>query len=248
MPWPLPAARRARGASWAVAFIAFSALSASCGRSKPARPSGPPAGPPRAVVSASYTHPDTIILRFSTAVVRIPVRNDGESPLNVWDVASKWECVRLLTSSLSVPPKECRTIDLSYAPDKELGEVRIPVSFKTSDPANPSCSVTVTCRLVQALEVEPAMLQLGAVSPTAKASVKVVNRSPKPVRLLYAAWDDAWLTMEVPKEPIPPGQTGEVRVSIDRGATKGRFSGSGRIVHNLSEVGPLTVSVQGTTR
>jgi len=227
----------------------FAALfSLSCQSSSSPDPAPEPKGPPHAVLPTKYLHPEDLVQGFSTAVIRVPVRNTGEQPLDVRDVAPKWPCFRVMTEQLTVPPNESATIDLAYAPERELGGFEVPLTMKTNDPALPETSVLVKCRVLAPLSVRPAALKLGEIEPALQRTVEVINRTDRPVRLLYATWKESWLELGVPKDPIPPGQTGTVTVTIDLGAMKGRFKGSGRIVHDLNDVSPLVLAVEGSVR
>jgi hypothetical protein len=78
--------------------------------------------------------------------------------------------------------------------------------------------------------------------------VKIINHSPKPVRLLYATSRQPWLTVRVPAEPIPAGGEGEVAVVVKGIPQEKQRGGSASIAHDLTGVSPLSLRVQFDSR
>jgi len=201
--------------------------------------------PPRAVFSPRHTHAEPVIAGDS-AVIRYAIENQGDAALEVTGIHSKWECVRIVRDRVTVPAHASGTIDLAYASTHELGQQEIPLSFSTNDPKSPQANVVVAVTVLSALAVEPAVVDVGALAGPEKATVTVVNRSERPVRLLYALPREPWLVVEVPREPVPPGGKREVTLSVTtRPAMAGAVRASAQIAHDLGDVGPLIVGVRG---
>jgi hypothetical protein len=86
----------------------------------------------------------------------------------------------------------------------------------TTDKKLPHIALRLKARVGLPLQIEPAVLDLGAISKSSlpKPQITIRNSSTQPVRLLYATSSDPTAIALVPREPIPPGGAMSVALSL----------------------------------
>ncbi|MGA1267397.1 MAG: DUF1573 domain-containing protein, partial [Phycisphaerales bacterium] len=96
------------------------------------------------------------------------------------------------------------------------------------------------------LKIEPEVLDLGemVVDTTLTGKVKLTNVSDKPITVMKAITSCGCTTAGVPKEPIAPGASVEVDISLKAGPKPGQNL-SKRVTFQIEGYAPAMMTVQG---
>ena len=119
-----------------------------------------------------------------------------------------------------------------------------PVAAGGGDPTGGAVQAVVDTTPV--VKIEPEVLDLGEmVVDTAKSGkVKITNISDKPVTIAKAITSCGCTTAGAPKDPIPPGGSAEVEITLKPGPKPG-VPLSKRVTFQIDGHAPMMVTVQG---
>ena len=125
-----------------------------------------------------------------------------------------------------------------------VSQTSAPVAAGGGDPTGGSVQAVVDTTPV--VKIEPEVLDLGEmVVDTAKTGkVKITNISDKPVTIAKAITSCGCTTAGAPKDPIPPGGSAEVEITLKPGPKPG-VPLSKRVTFQIDGHAPMMVTVQG---
>jgi ankyrin repeat protein len=111
----------------------------------------------------------------------------------------------------------------------------------------PGATTTAPLDSTPVLKLEPEVLDLGEmmVDTTKSGKVTLVNISDKPVTVTKAVTSCGCTTAGAPKDPIPPGGSAEVEISLKPGPKAG-VQLSKRVTFQIEGHVPLILTVQGS--
>ena len=127
-----------------------------------------------------------------------------------------------------------------------VSQTSAPVTAGGAEPSPTGGVVDAVVDTTPVVKIEPEVLDLGEmVVDTAKTGkVKITNISDKPVTISKAITSCGCTTAGAPKDPIPPGGSAEVEITLKPGPKPG-VPLSKRVTFQIDGHAPMMVTVQG---
>jgi len=146
------------------------------------------------------------------------IRNSGDAPLQIREVAVSCGCTAAKPSSSLIAPGKSAEIQVIFDSTNFFGKVQKSVSVVSNAGKSPNYTLYLDGTIVEALQVSPRQLSLGPVKPgvARQSSVTVTNHDSSNVRLLSvnATSNTLQIKATIRKSELKPGETGTIDLSI----------------------------------
>lgn len=148
--------------------------------------------------------------------VSFVVDNPATRPLGVRRVRSECACMTTPTPPKAIPAGGGGEVKVVFLAPKESIDYAGKVVLETDSKDRPVIPLVVKARVGLPLEVSPAVVRLGKLSPgqTCTGAVVLWNRGRETVRPLYATAADTTCVAQVPRASIPPGGKLEIPILV----------------------------------
>lgn len=196
---------------------------------------------PRAEV-AMVEHDFGTMEKGTTQSYEFPIRNGGTVPLELEQVGTSCSCTVGGLDKNNIGPGEIAQVKLTWTATHKSPSFRHYGKIKTNDPAHPQIEFAIVGKVVDNIEVEPAIVQFDKKSDDSwSTNVKILSQS-KEFKLTGYACDDAATAEQyaVELEQITP-ESSETRcewlakVTVKPGLPLGRVHQKIRLQTDLAE-------------
>ena len=174
------------------------------------------------------------------------IRNSGDAPLQIKEVNVSCGCTAAKPSSPVIGPGKSGEIRVIFDSGAFSGKVQKSVSLVTNAKP-PNATLYLDGTIIEALQVNPHQLNLGALKPgmTKQMTVSITNREGTSVKLLSASTTSNTLQVKavIRKGEMKPGETGFVDLTITPRAEAKIMSGYLHIMTDSSQKKEITIPV-----
>jgi hypothetical protein len=167
------------------------------------------------------------VLQGQTVQHPFSFSNDGNEPLQIKKVKSSCGCTAALVSAKTLAPSEKGKVQAKFDSTRFRGAVTKTISLYSNDPVQPVMKLYIKGNIRIPLSVVPSRINLGQVATGKTAATKLTleNHGNEELRL-----DEIWtsspdLTLVIPAETLPAGQTAIIDVQLTPRAGQKRFNG-----------------------
>jgi uncharacterized cupredoxin-like copper-binding protein len=147
------------------------------------------------------------------------IRNSGDAPLLIKEVNVSCGCTAAKPSSSSVAPGRSAEIQVVFDSTSFTGKVQKSVSLVTNAGKAPNYTFNMEGTIVEALQVAPRQLSLGALKSGAAKQVNVTVTNPREgssFRILSVSLTSNTLQVKssIKKSELKPGETGTIELAF----------------------------------
>jgi hypothetical protein len=172
------------------------------------------------------------------------IRNTGDAPLQIKEVTVSCGCTAAKPSSPVIAPGKSGEIQVIFDSAAFSGKVQKSVSLVTNAKI-PGATLYLDGTIVEALQVSPRQLSLGALKPgmSKQMTVSITNREGNSVKLLSVNTASNTLQVKavIRKGELKPGETGFVDLTITPRAEAKVMSGYLHIMTDSSQKKEITI-------
>lgn len=184
--------------------------------------------------------------------------NTGGSVLRLSKGATSCGCTLSQLDETEIPAGRSAKVVVVWKAKKEPGEYKESATIMTNDPSRDRVVLTVTGRMVPAVELVPAAVSLGqlSVSQPASGEVRVYGFRPQPLEILDHELSDpataGQFTVQV--EPLPEGEIRErpdarsgflIGIKVKSGLPLGAIRQTIRLKTNYRDRPPVEIPIEG---
>jgi len=200
------------------------------------------AAPELSVVEGSYNF--GTIAQGKKVQHNFVIRNTGDAPLQIKEVNVSCGCTAAKPSSPVIAPGKSGEIQVIFDSAAFSGKVQKSVSLVTNAKP-PSATLYLDGTIVEALQVSPRQLSLGALKQgmTKQMTVSITNREGNSVKLLSVNTVSNTLQVKavIRKGELKPGETGSVDLTITPRAEAKVMSGYLHIMTDSAQKKEITI-------
>jgi copper(I)-binding protein len=200
------------------------------------------AAPELSVVEGSYNF--GTIAQGKKLQHNFVIRNTGDAPLQIKEVNVSCGCTAAKPSSPVIAPGKSGEIQVIFDSTAFSGKVQKSVSLVTNA-RTPNATLYLDGVIVEALQVSPRQLSLGALKPgmTKQMTVTITNREGNSVRLISVNTTSNTLQVKavIRRSELKPGETGYVDLTITPRADAKIMSGYLHIMTDSAQKKEITV-------
>ena len=175
------------------------------------------------------------------------IRNSGDAPLQIKEVNVSCGCTAAKPSTSLVAPGKSAEIQVLFDSTSFNGKVQKSISLVTNAGKAPRFTLNLEGTIVEALQVTPRQLSLGALKPgvAKQTSVTVTNREGNSVRLVSVSTTSNTLQIKavIRKNELKPGETGSVDLTITPRANAKVMSGYLHIMTDSAQKKEIIIPV-----
>lgn len=178
------------------------------------------------------------------------IRNSGDAPLQIKQLAASCGCTAAKPSTSLVLPGKTAEIMVTFDSANFTGKVEKTVAMTTNAGKSPSYVLKLEGNILEELQVTPRQLSVGPVTPgvAKQASITVANRGTVPVKLTGVNVTSSTLQIRptIRKEELKAGETGTIELSVTARPDAKVLSGYLHIQTNSPRKKEITVPVYAT--
>ena len=175
------------------------------------------------------------------------IRNSGDAPLQIKEVNVSCGCTAAKPSSSLIAPGKSAEIQVVFDSINFSGRVQKTISLVTNAGKAPNFTLALDGTIVEALQVTPHQLNLGAIKPgvAKQTTITVTNRGANSVKLLSANLTSTTLQVKVNirKSELKSGETGSIDLTITPRSDAKVMSGYLHIMTDSAQKKELTIPV-----
>jgi len=196
------------------------------------QPDGSAEHPLRAAVAAGETYDLGFLEPEAKRESVLAIANASAKPVRILNVRTGCPCATATIAQELFQPGDALKVRLAFVAPKKPQHYAKRLHIETDDPKQRVMWVLIKADVGLPLATDPRSLDFGAIASggTKNTQVAVVNRSGRPVRLLYSTASLAGCVLKAPSQPVPP----EGRITVP-------------VVLNGASEGPKTVTFDVAT-
>jgi hypothetical protein len=185
-------------------------------------------------------------------------RNVGQDMLRLSKGSTSCGCTLSEVDQNEIPPGQSAKVTVQWKAKKDPGVYRETATILTNDPAQQRVVLTISGRMVPAIEVVPSELSLGqlSVSQTAAGEVRVFGFRPEPLKILgHEAAETASadrfavavspLSAEEIREKTDARSGVRVEINVKSGLPLGAIRQTIRLTTNYRDRPPVEIPIEG---
>ncbi|UFS70600.1 DUF1573 domain-containing protein [Geomonas sp. RF6] len=173
------------------------------------------------------------------------IKNTGDATLQIRQLRPSCGCTAATPSSSQIPPGKSAEIKVVFDSTNFSGRMQKSVVVDTNAGKNPSYTLVMDGTVVEALQVSPRTLSLGAIKigATREVSLNVTNRGNETVKLLSVNTTSPQIKASIKKGTIPVGESGTVEIAVTPQTEARVLSGYVHITTDNPQKKEITVPV-----
>jgi hypothetical protein len=154
---------------------------------------------------------------------KLTLKNLGSDTLILGQVEVSCGCTGTMVSSSRIAPGKTGELLITFNSAGYVGEVHKNVTVNSNDVASPRTLIEFTATVIEEVVVNPRQLyfRTAEVGKVDTFSISVTNTGKEPFNVTGYQCSLASLTLDVPKEPVKPGETIRVKGQINPKEPKG---------------------------
>jgi hypothetical protein len=189
------------------------------------------------------THDFGNTIQGSTVEHVFTFRNTGDSPATIDHLATSCGCTAVNISSRTIPPGKEGQIKAAFNSTDFSGQVSKEIFVYFKEPQGLVQKLSIKGSVIEEIVITPRQLELGPLQPGRRKvfTLRVDNRSKKPVKIVAVKSPSAGLTFSWKPAAVNPGNSSTIRIAIDPPASGRFFSGYLTVTTNSGAVKEKTI-------
>jgi len=148
---------------------------------------------------------------------KLNIKNLGTDTLILGQVEVSCGCTGTVVSNSRIAPGKSGELLITFNSGGYIGEVHKNVTVNSNDPATPRTLIEFTSTVVEEVVVNPRQLyfRTSEVGKVDTFSIAVTNTGKEPFNVTGYQCSLAALTLDIPKEPVKPGETIRIKGQLN---------------------------------